>query len=186
MNFFENLQHYRKLKGFSRQYMAEKLNIKPVSYANYEQGRTKPDVEKLSIISDILNVSPNELLGNNSKQIDDFEYCKSLWKLDGYKIEENEITGMIEVLFNSTVITVENGIVKKKTFEILPFKNKEEFIKLTHYIERQADKEKEKARSKIFKTVIQNSQKIAKHQVIEEKGIRTYSIDTGANNENIS
>ena len=62
MNFAENLQHYRKLKGLSRQEMAEKLNMQSSSYANYELNRAQPDATKLKIIAEMLEVSADELL----------------------------------------------------------------------------------------------------------------------------
>lgn len=84
MQFCENLKHYRKLRGFSRKGMAEKLNIKTASYGNYEQGRTKPDTDKLRIIAETLQVSTDELLNFH---LNELQRCINRWNNAGFKVE---------------------------------------------------------------------------------------------------
>lgn len=42
--------------------IAEKLNVVESCYANWEQGRTEPNIFMLRKLCEILSVSPNELI----------------------------------------------------------------------------------------------------------------------------
>ena len=42
--------------------VAEKLDVVESCYANWEQGRTQPDIENLRKLSQILNISIDELI----------------------------------------------------------------------------------------------------------------------------
>ena len=89
MSLAENLKRYRRSRGMSRKELAEKLNMKEAGYGFYEQGRTKPDAAKLSIIADVLQVSVNDLLDSH----DNLDYYVNTWRLAGYEVQikDNEI-----------------------------------------------------------------------------------------------
>ncbi|MDI2588091.1 helix-turn-helix transcriptional regulator [Psychrobacillus sp. NEAU-3TGS] len=58
----KSLRNARKSKGVSMTYMAKKLGYKSVSgYANIEYGITKPSLENAVKISEMLDVSLDEL-----------------------------------------------------------------------------------------------------------------------------
>lgn len=61
--FYEYLQVFRKLKGYTQAEMAEKLEISRSAYTNYESGNRSPDLETVERISDILDCSLDELFG---------------------------------------------------------------------------------------------------------------------------
>lgn len=84
MSFAENLKKYRKLRGISRKEIAQNLNMLESSYGLYEQGRTKPDTDKLKIIAEMLKVSTDELL---DFRLDELQYCINQWNIAGYEIE---------------------------------------------------------------------------------------------------
>ena len=62
----------REAKGFSQKYVALSLGVKPPSISDWEKGKTKPTIENLIALSDLLQVSCDELLGkaNTVQHID--------------------------------------------------------------------------------------------------------------------
>ena len=87
MTFAENLKRYRKLRGISRKEIAKKLNILETSYGLYEQGRAKPDTEKLIIIAEMLKISIDELLDFH---IDELQRCINQWNNAGFEVEVHD------------------------------------------------------------------------------------------------
>lgn len=72
----KNLKKYRNLKKLSQEEMAEKLDISRPAYTGYETGRRKPSLDMLYKISDILEVSIDDLSGikkENTNSIEDAE-----------------------------------------------------------------------------------------------------------------
>lgn len=62
--FCKNLKDARKYAGLTQKQIAEKLNVVESCYANWEQGRTEPNISNLRNLSKILNISIDELLNN--------------------------------------------------------------------------------------------------------------------------
>lgn len=60
--FKENLRKLRKQIGLTQKDIALKLNVVESCYANWEQGRTEPNIETLKKLCKILEVSADELL----------------------------------------------------------------------------------------------------------------------------
>ena len=60
--FCKNLKETRKLCGYTQKQVANRLNVVESCYANWEQGRTQPDIENLRKLSQILNISIDELI----------------------------------------------------------------------------------------------------------------------------
>ena len=61
--FSENLIKLRKNKGFTQQQVASKLGIDRTTYTKYETGVSEPGFEMLIRLSQVLNVSLDELFG---------------------------------------------------------------------------------------------------------------------------
>ena len=61
--FSENLIKLRKNKGFTQQQVASKLGIDRTTYTKYETGVSEPAFEMLIRLSQMLNVSLDELFG---------------------------------------------------------------------------------------------------------------------------
>jgi len=61
--FCENLKALRKESGETQKQVADKLNVVESCYANWEQGRTEPNIESIKKLCTIFNVSADELLG---------------------------------------------------------------------------------------------------------------------------
>ena len=61
--FKEKLTQARKDTGFTQKEVSEELNIPRSTIANYETGRTQPDLETLAKLADFYEVSIDWLLG---------------------------------------------------------------------------------------------------------------------------
>ncbi len=60
--FCNNLKYYRKEQSLTQKQMAVKLNVVESCYANWEQGRTEPNVEMIRKLCKILDVSADDLI----------------------------------------------------------------------------------------------------------------------------
>ena len=61
--FCENLKSYRKMYNMTQKQVADKLYVIESCYANWEQGRTEPNISMLRQLGEIFNVSVDYLLG---------------------------------------------------------------------------------------------------------------------------
>lgn len=68
MEFNERIKHFRKQADLSQIYVAEKIGVAKSTYSLYESGKRQPDVEKIKLISEVLKVSADDLLGINFKK----------------------------------------------------------------------------------------------------------------------
>lgn len=61
--FAKRLKKARTLSGFTQKEVANETGIPRSSLANYETGRTEPDIETLCILIDFYGVESNSILG---------------------------------------------------------------------------------------------------------------------------
>lgn len=61
-HFSTNLRHYRKLRYMTQQELAEKLFISRQAVSTYEKDIRRCDLDTLIRLSDILNISVDELI----------------------------------------------------------------------------------------------------------------------------
>lgn len=64
--FGEKMKKARLKRGYTQEYMAEKLGVNKGTVSHYEKGKTFPNEEKLVRVSKVLNVSFDYLLGEQS------------------------------------------------------------------------------------------------------------------------
>ncbi len=64
--FCENLKEARKFCNFTQSEVAKQLNVVDSCYANWEQGRTEPNIEMLRKLSKIFNITIDELINKNT------------------------------------------------------------------------------------------------------------------------
>lgn len=62
-DFAENLRKFRKIKKYSQAELGRKLHYGSTTIANYESGRNEPSFRDLIRLAEVLDVTPNELLG---------------------------------------------------------------------------------------------------------------------------
>lgn len=59
----------RKKKGLSQEQLAEKINVTRQTISNWETSQTTPDIEQTILLSQKLEISLDELVGNNTNNI---------------------------------------------------------------------------------------------------------------------
>ena len=69
MNLGENIFKLRKKLGLSQEELGEKINVTRQTISNWELGETSPNPEQLKQLSKVLNVSIDELLNNDIKEV---------------------------------------------------------------------------------------------------------------------
>lgn len=90
----KKIKELRKLKKYSQQEMADLLEIKKITYFKYENGEIEVPLSKLLKISEILNTTPNDLLGfekeiGMKEKKDFYENCLSNDRPTLVQIKEN-------------------------------------------------------------------------------------------------
>lgn len=66
MTFCDKLQTLRKSKGITQEELAEKLNVSRAAVAKWEAGQSYPDISNLIQISDLMNVTVDYLVREQS------------------------------------------------------------------------------------------------------------------------
>ncbi len=68
MEFNNKLYELRKKKGFSQEELANRLNVSRQTVSKWEVGESSPDMEKLVAISELFEISLDELVLNKTTQ----------------------------------------------------------------------------------------------------------------------
>ena len=66
--FRRNLKELRKEAGWTQKETAEKLQIAPSTYANWEQGRTQPGISDIFNLIRIFGIDADELFAADEKR----------------------------------------------------------------------------------------------------------------------
>lgn len=82
--FGEKLVHLRKLHGLSQRDLAEKLNLSHTAIGKYERNEAEADFTTLKKLSNLFNVTIDDLLDNNpqNKSISIDEVKSKIQELD--------------------------------------------------------------------------------------------------------
>jgi len=83
MKLGENIYKLRKKNGLSQEKLAEEINVTRQTIFNWELGATSPNPEQLILLSKTLNISIDELVGNEiilEKNNDRYIFDTSCWK----------------------------------------------------------------------------------------------------------
>ena len=67
-SFGTRLANIRKEHNLTQNDIAERLNVSPQAVSKWENDLTSPDIQTLLDLSDIYNISVDELLGKKSNQ----------------------------------------------------------------------------------------------------------------------
>ncbi len=76
----EKIRNLRLSRGYTQEYMAEKLGIDTVNYGRIERGKSKLTLDRFLKICEILQVSPAELLNDNQNEI--ISYLKKIYEIE--------------------------------------------------------------------------------------------------------
>lgn len=70
----KKIKNIRELKNYTQEYVAQKLDISTRAYSKIESGETNLTIDRLNRISQILEMSPLEILEFDDKKV--FNHCK--------------------------------------------------------------------------------------------------------------
>lgn len=123
MNLGNNILKLRKSAKLSQEMLAEKVGVSRQTISNWELGETSPNPEQLKLLSKTLNISIDELLDNDVKELL-VEKVSNTEKLAGMIIKILKAIGIIFlvlfiidiivlILFN--VVKIESDVYNEKT-----------------------------------------------------------------------
>lgn len=102
MEFHNKLYHLRKQIGLSQEELANRLHVSRQTISKWEVGESTPDMEKLIALSDLFEISLDELV------------------MDKTPVSAGEASGKSEIVHvvNEKLLTVENKQKAKKGLKI--------------------------------------------------------------------
>ena len=84
-NIQKNLGYYLTLRGMSQKDFADALGVSQSAVTCWIKGKNSPDIETISKICDLLNISVVELFGTNGIEfISDDQFCENAI-LEGFR-----------------------------------------------------------------------------------------------------
>ena len=97
MKLSENIQKFRKKKGFSQEKLAEKCQVSRQALAKWENGESVPTIDKLIFLADLYELSLDELVGRTEKDtsIKVREYLKKFLAEDVPEDSEDDISAIV-------------------------------------------------------------------------------------------
>lgn len=102
----ENIKSVRKIKGFSQEELAIKLNVVRQTVSKWEQGLSVPDSEMLIEISKILETPVSTLLGENIEEISVDEIKTISEKLEKINLELSQRKNQRRKIIHGTLIVL--------------------------------------------------------------------------------
>ena len=103
MKLGDNILKLRKDCKLSQEQLAEKVDVTRQTISNWELGETSPNPEQLKLLSKALNVSIDELLNNDIKQVL-VEKVNNTEKLAGLIIKILKVMGILFIVGFVTII----------------------------------------------------------------------------------
>ncbi|MGN1399257.1 MAG: helix-turn-helix domain-containing protein [Erysipelotrichaceae bacterium] len=128
-SFGQRLANLRKEHNLTQNDIADKLNVSPQAVSKWENDLTSPDIQTLLDLSEIYNISVDELLGKkvnqtvylqpqHRKSIDEMMLRIIINSSDGDKVRINFPMGIVKVIVENGNDIVVNG---SKALEAINF-----------------------------------------------------------------
>lgn len=108
----DNIRAIRLFKGFTQEYMADKLSIEPSTYGKTERGQIDLSVNRVEQIADIFGMSVIEL----------YSYMTKSSQMASEPNEEYKITKKSNGYSISIMINIEDALKGKEILELIGFK----------------------------------------------------------------
>ena len=67
MNVGKNIAKFRKEKNLTQEELAKKINVSSKTISSYENNRNLPTIETLLLLSQVLEISIDEIVGKTNK-----------------------------------------------------------------------------------------------------------------------
>lgn len=103
MKLGENILKLRKQNGFSQEQLGDKVGVTRQTISNWELNETTPNPEQLKLLSKVLNVSIDELLDNDLKNII-VDKVSNTEKLAGIIIKTLKVFAVVGVIGIALII----------------------------------------------------------------------------------
>lgn len=100
------IRQLRELKGFTQDYMAGKMGVSQRAYSKIENNETKMNWEKLTKVSEILEVSPSDITSFDDNII--FNNCKQ--EQAGKNLTINKVPELLIQQFQERIAHLEKEI----------------------------------------------------------------------------
>lgn len=98
MNLGNKILQLRKKSGLSQEQLGEKVDVTRQTISNWELGETTPNPEQLKKLSKAFNVSVDELLDNDIKNVLE-EKISNTQKLAGIIIKILKVIGILSIIY---------------------------------------------------------------------------------------
>ncbi len=98
MSLGNKILELRKKKGLSQEQLGEKVNVTRQTISNWELNETTPNPEQLKLLSKALNISIDELLDNDVKNVV-IEKVSNTERLAGIIIKILKIIGILSIIY---------------------------------------------------------------------------------------
>ena len=106
MELGKQIYELRKKANLSQEQLAEKVGVSRQTISKWELGETAPDIKQAQLLSQIFNVSLDELTGNDTKEVI-YEKVSNTERLAGIVITILKVIGiLIIVSIIATVISI--------------------------------------------------------------------------------
>ena len=135
MEFGNRLYELRKQKGLSQEELASRLDVTRQTVSKWELGETAPDIKQAQILSQIFNISLDELTGNDTKGVI-YEKVSNTERLAGTVIRILKTLGIFFIAFVivSVIIFVISIIAFSNLREEVSFENNVEKVTFTEVV----------------------------------------------------
>ncbi|MFH5835001.1 helix-turn-helix domain-containing protein [Proteiniclasticum sp. C24MP] len=105
MELGEKLQSIRKSHNLSQSDLAEKLDVSRQSVSKWETGTATPELSKLIQISELFNISLDEMTGRKEHTDPEERRSDVAESWPQTKVRSNSIVGLIGKTYNSTLLS---------------------------------------------------------------------------------
>ncbi len=112
-----NIKKFRELKGLTREYISDELGMSSSGYSKIERGEVDLTISKLDKISEILEVSPSQILNFDVSKVFNINHNQNV---QGIGSKKSTINNYIDENTQKYIHLLENEIEKLKKANELP------------------------------------------------------------------
>ena len=105
MGFSERLQTLRKEKGLSQEQLAELLNVSRQAVSKWESGQTYPEIDKLIKLSDLFNITVDDLIKGKPSE------CIANINDESEKEEDQKDEALVTLMTGAFIVGTVIGII---------------------------------------------------------------------------
>lgn len=114
MEIGKKLKDARTSTGFTQENVAEKIDVSRQTISNWETEKSYPDIISVIKLSDLYEISLDELLKGDAKMIEHLEESTNIVKSNQKLIIAIALNGFLLILF-----ILFNGLIAKNTYLIM-------------------------------------------------------------------